>query len=201
MACSIEAIDFVKITDLAQDHFRALLEKEDIQGMNLRIFVSQPGTEAADVAITFCPPGEQEPGDIPYLCEGFTIYIAADSKNALREAVIDYQSDAVGGQLSIKAPLMKGQAPSQDTPLAERIQYVIDSDINPSLAGHGGNITLIDILEDNIVILQFGGGCHGCGMANVTLKQGIEKRLKEKFPQILEIRDVTDHTTGTNPYF
>jgi Fe/S biogenesis protein NfuA len=77
---------------------------------------------------------------------------------------------------------------------------VIDSDINPSLAGHGGHISLIEIIDDSIVVLQFGGGCHGCGMANVTLKQGIEKRLKEKFPQIVEIRDVTDHTTGTNPY-
>jgi len=193
---------FMQITSAALSHFSALIEKEEIPKMNLRMFVSQSETESADVAITFCPTGEEELGDIPYPYpeHGFILYVALDSKNALRDAMIDFQSSEMGGELSIKAPFMKGQTPDSSEPLATRVQYVIDSDINPSLAGHGGHIRLIEILDDSIVVLQFGGGCHGCGMASVTLKQGIEKRLKEKFPQIVEIRDMTDHTTGTNPY-
>ena len=82
---------------------------------------------------------------------------------------------------------------------------MIDSEINPNLAGHGGKVSLVEIIKAEsdaraIVVLQFGGGCHGCGMAGVTLKNGIEKTLKENFPEIVEIRDVTDHTKGEDPY-
>ena len=193
----------MQITSAALSHFSTLIEKEEIPAMNLRMFVSQPETEQADVGITFCPAGEEDLTDIsyPYPEYGFVLYVASDSEKALREAVIDFQSDEMGGQLSIKAPFMKGIMPDADAPLDTRVQHIIDTDINPSLAGHGGHIRLVEIIDDSIVVLQFGGGCHGCGMANVTLKQGIEKRLKEKFPQIVEIRDITDHTTGTNPYY
>ena len=67
--------------------------------------------------------------------------------------------------------------------------------------GHKGNVSLVDILEGGIVVLRFGGGCQGCGMANMTLKQGIERTLKEKLPEIQEVRDATDHELGENPYY
>lgn len=191
----------IDVTSSALNHFERLLQKEDLEGMNLRMFVANPGTLHADVSVTFCPPGEQEANDLVLPFENFNLFIAYDSKEALFEAKVDFKEDKVGGQLSIKAPYLKGREPSVESPLKDRIQFVIDSEINPGLAGHGGRVSIVDISESGIVVLQFGGGCHGCGMASVTLKHGIEKNLKEKFPEIVEIRDATDHTTGENPYY
>lgn len=80
--------------------------------------------------------------------------------------------------------------------LAELIQY----QINPNVASHGGFIELIDY-KDNNVYLRMGGGCQGCGMANVTLKQGIEALIREKIPEVWQVLDVTDHAGGANPYY
>jgi Fe/S biogenesis protein NfuA len=191
----------ILVTEAAQDHFRRLLFKEEVDGMNLRMFAANPGTIHADVSVTFCPPGEEELSDTALSFGDFTLFIAEDSEEALAEAKVDFKEDKVGGQLSIKAPYLKGREPPAGSSLKEKIQYAIESEINPNLAGHGGKVSIVEIVEPGIVVLQFGGGCHGCGMAGVTLKHGIEKTLKEKFPEIIEIRDATDHTTGENPYY
>ncbi len=203
MVESIEVVHSakVKVTTAAMSHFRELLAKEDQENLNLRMAVANAGTVHADISITFCPETEKAPSDLTLSLEGFQLYIEAASEAALEEAVIDFQMDELGGQLSIKAPYLKGRTPSEDKPLAERIQHVLDSEVSPALAAHGGKVTLVDLVDDKIVVLQFGGGCHGCGMVTVTLKQGIEKTLKERFPQIVEIRDSTDHTTGDAPYY
>jgi len=193
--------DLLIVTEAAQNHFRELIQKEETEGMNLRVFAANPGTPSAEISVTFCPPGEQMPTDFPLDFQDFILFVEEGSENALRDAAIDFKGDSLGGQLSIKAPYLKGQAPKPDTPLKERIQYVIDSEINPGLAGHRGRVKLVDIVEEKIVVLQFGGGCQGCGMADITLKNGIEKILKEKFPELVEIRDITDHTMGENPYY
>ncbi len=83
----------------------------------------------------------------------------------------------------------------------ERVRYVIDNEINPQLASHRGSVSLEEVTADGVVILRFGGGCHGCGMADVTLKQGIEKTLLQKVPGVTAVRDATDHDTGAAPYF
>jgi len=82
----------------------------------------------------------------------------------------------------------------------DKIQEMINVQINPAVAGHGGFIELLDY-KDGIVYLKMGGGCQGCGMANVTLKQGIERMLQEEFPEIRQVIDQTDHAGGTNPYY
>ena len=84
--------------------------------------------------------------------------------------------------------------------LAAKVQELIDSTINPAVAGHGGFVQLMDV-KDNKVYLQMGGGCQGCGAADVTLKAGIERLIKEELPEIEEVLDSTDHASGTNPYY
>jgi len=86
------------------------------------------------------------------------------------------------------------------TELKERVQALLDNSINPAVAGHGGHIELIDV-KDNTVYIQMGGGCQGCGAADVTLKAGIERMIKEEIPEVTEILDVTDHAAGQNPYY
>ena len=84
--------------------------------------------------------------------------------------------------------------------LKTRVQELIDTMINPAVAGHGGFVELIDV-TDNRVYLQMGGGCQGCGAADVTLKSGIERLIKEEIPEIEEVLDTTDHAAGSNPYY
>ncbi|MBI1745284.1 MAG: NifU family protein [Acidobacteria bacterium] len=81
-----------------------------------------------------------------------------------------------------------------------RVKDILDNDINPAVAGHGGFVELLDVRANNIYI-RMGGGCQGCGMANVTLKQGIERTLRDAIPEIGEILDTTDHASGHNPYY
>jgi len=84
--------------------------------------------------------------------------------------------------------------------LATRVQELLESTINPAVAGHGGFVSLVDV-KDNKVYLQMGGGCQGCGAADITLKAGIERLLKEEIPEIEEVLDATDHSAGSNPYY
>ena len=191
----------ITVTERAILHFNNLLVKEERPGTNLRISVSHPLTQRAEVGVTFCYPGEESADDIPMDLKDFTLFIEKSAEKALEAANIDFKEDKLEGHLSIKAPNLKGKVPPADASLKDRVEFVLDSEVNPNLAGHGGKVELIDILEGGIAVLQFGGGCHGCGMAHMTLQQGIEKTLKEKFPEITEVRDATDHATGKNPYF
>jgi Fe/S biogenesis protein NfuA len=84
--------------------------------------------------------------------------------------------------------------------LKTRVQELIDSMINPAVAGHGGFVELVDV-QDSRVYLQMGGGCQGCGAADITLKQGIERLIKEEIPEVVEVLDATDHSAGSNPYY
>ncbi|MDP6264369.1 MAG: NifU family protein, partial [Pseudomonadales bacterium] len=84
---------------------------------------------------------------------------------------------------------------------ADRINYVLFNEINPSLASHGGMVSLIEVVDDDIAVLQFGGGCQGCGMVDVTLKDGVEKALLEQLPQLKAVRDVTDHSVTENAFY
>ena len=89
---------------------------------------------------------------------------------------------------------------SEANDLKSRVQELIDTQINPAIAGHGGFVDLIDV-QDNRVYLQMGGGCQGCGAADITLKSGIERLIKEELPEVTEVLDTTDHSSGTNPYY
>jgi Fe/S biogenesis protein NfuA len=191
----------IEISEVAQQHFKQLIDNEKVEGMGLRIFIDRIGTPAADIGITFCPPDQQNGEDMTLPFEGFVLYIDGKSAECLDEATIDYKTDSLGGELSITAPHLKGRKPKNDAPLYKRVEFTLNTDVNPQLASHGGVVSLVDITADNIAVLRFGGGCHGCGMVDVTLKHGIESRLLEQFPELTGVKDATDHSSGENPYY
>ena len=115
-------------------------------------------------------------------------------------AEIDFVTQGAGTQLTIKAPKIKGQAPAESASIVERVRWVVENEINPQLAQHKGRVAVEQVTGDGVVLLRFGGGCNGCGMADVTLKQGIEKTLLARVPGLTAVRDVTDHDTGDAPY-
>ncbi len=191
----------LNLTENAQAHFRKLVEQQGIDGLGILMQTVQPGTPNADCRLQFCERGDRAGDEWSLQCTGFTLYVEARSMPYLEDAQIDYQSDATGGRLTVRAPKLKGEPPSEDASLAERVRYLIDTEINPQIAAHRGHVSLVDVQPGNVVVLVFGGGCHGCGMADVTLKQGIERTLRANFPEIGEVRDATDHASGENPYF
>ena len=190
----------IQISEAAQTHFRKLIEREAIPGLGVRLSAQQPGTARADVRLDFAEPAELAGDEWAIDCEGFTLWLDAPSVPFLDGAEIDYATMATGGQLQIRAPRIKGVAPGESASLVERVRWVIENDINPQLAMHKGHVTLTEITADGIVVLNFGGGCHGCSMVDITLKQGVEKTLLDKVPGVAGVRDVTDHASGSAPY-
>lgn len=191
----------IHISEVAQSHFCHLIDKEGVQDLALRIFLDNPGSPLAEVGISFCPPGEEKPTDLMLSYDTLTVYVDKLSAPFLDEADIDYKTDELGGQLSISAPKIKGSKPAAEAGLFERVTYILDTEVNPNLAHHGGMVKLVEITAANALVLQFGGGCQGCGMVDVTLKQGIERTLMDQLPEITAIIDSTDHASGDNPYY
>ena len=189
------------ITQAAEDYLAELLSKQDTPGIGIRVFITQPGTPYAETCIAYCKPGEQKPEDTAVGLASFTAWIDGVSEPFLEDAVVDYATDRMGGQLTIKAPNAKVPMVNEDSPLNERINYYLQTEINPGLASHGGQVTLIDVVEEGIAVLQFGGGCQGCGQADYTLKEGIEKTLMTRIPELKGVRDVTDHSNRENAYY
>ena len=190
----------IQISEAAQSHFRKLIEREAIPGLGVRLAVRDAGTPRADVRLEFAESGELSGDEWAVDCEGFTLWLDAPSVPYHDGAPIDYETRATGRQVQIRAPKIKGTAPGDAASLVERVRWTIEQDINPQLAQHRGNVSLQEVTADGVVVLRFGGGCHGCGMADVTLKQGIEKTLMEKVPGVTAVRDATDHATGDAPY-
>jgi Fe/S biogenesis protein NfuA len=191
----------IEISESAQGYLRELLTKQDEADVGIRVFVAQPGTPHAETCIAYCRPGEEQEGDIAVGYEGFTAWFEERSAPYLEDAVVDYQEDRMGGQLTIKAPNARVPKVGPDAPLEDRINYVLYNEINPGLASHGGVVTLVEVVEDSVAVLEFGGGCQGCAAVDITLKNGVERTLLEQVPELSAIRDVTDHTVTENAYY
>ena len=191
----------VEITESAQDYLKGLLDKQsDNEGIGIRMFVANPGTSSAETCIAYCRPNEIKEGDVEVELKGFKAFFEGRSLPFLEEAKVDYSPDRMGGQLTIRAPNSKMPRVNDDSPLEDKINYVLFNDVNPSLASHGGNVSLVEVTDDMYAILKFGGGCQGCGSVAITLKQGIEVQLLDKLPELKGIRDVTDHSDRSNAY-
>ena len=190
----------IQISESAQTHFRKLIEREALPGLGVRLAATHAGTPTADVRLEFAEPGDLSGDEWALDCEGFTLWLDAASVPFLDGAEIDYETGATGGQLQIRAPKIKGEAPDATASLVERVRWVVQHEINPQLAQHRGHVEVEEVRADGTVLLRFGGGCHGCGMADVTLKQGIEKTLMARVPGVTAVRDATDHDSGQAPY-
>ncbi|MEC8907554.1 MAG: Fe-S biogenesis protein NfuA [Pseudomonadota bacterium] len=192
---------YVEITPEAEEYLAGLLEKQTVEGMSVRIFITQPGTRYAETCLAYCRPDEVNPNDELQQMDKLNVYVEAMSIPYLEESKIDFAKDRMGGQLTIKAPNAKMPKVTEDSPVEERINYILYTEINPGLASHGGEVSLVELTEEGVAILKFGGGCQGCSAVDMTLKDGVEATLVAKVPEIQSVRDVTDHTQTENAYF
>ena len=191
----------IEITKSAQEYFGRLIAQQEMDDVGLLLTVIKPGSPLASCDLQFHVPGQSGQQELEFEYDQFKLYVPKDLEHWLENSKIDFVTSDTGGQLTIKAPGIKGKKPDESADLAEKIAWVLEGEINPGLASHGGMVSLETVTEDNEVVLRFGGGCHGCGMVNQTLQGGIEKTLKEYFPEITAVIDATDHASGANPYY
>ena len=154
------------------------------------------------VGVSYCPADAIETSDTVLEFNGFDAVVDLESVPFLQDAEIDFTTDQMGSQLTLKAPNAKTRKVDDDAPLADRVSYMIEAEINPQLASHGGKVSLVEITKDKEAVLQFGGGCNGCSMVDVTLKDGIEKQMLEKFSgELTAVKDATEHQAGEHSYY
>lgn len=200
-----EQIPNLLITPSAQEYLRDLLAKQNTLGIAVRIFVEHAGTPRAECCMAYSAPEEVIPTDYRQDYPDFAAYIDTPSIPYLLDAVIDYNKDRFGGQLTFRAPNSKVPRVGADASIEERIGYVLQTEINPGLEGHGGNCSLVEVQDDPehglTAVLKFGGGCQGCSAIDVTLKQGVETALKQHVPELQRVVDQTDHSQSEGAYF
>lgn len=187
------------ITENALKYIFEMRERLGLPVKGIRVRAIPRSPLRADFALSFVPAEEPEsPTAVIQSTAGLDIYIAPESALYLDGATIDLVFRLIGSELKVLAPLRKLDRP--DGRMAAKIQQVLAEQVNPSLAMHGGAAALIDV-TDGIAYLELTGGCQGCSMADATLKNGIETSIRERVPEVQEVRDVTEHANGRNPYF
>lgn len=184
----------ITVTDRAREYLGTLLARHPERGTQLRIYVINPGTSLAHCGISYATADAVGAEDARIRLGGFDLLYRSADAPFLAGTTVDYQPTGSGHKLSLKAPNIKRVQPlPDDAPLAQRITYVLETEVNPSLAQHDGTVMLGEVREGNVAVLKFGGGCHGCGHADHTLRHFVAKVLKERLPEIAEVIDDTDH--------
>lgn len=197
-------INMLKISDKAQQHFAKLLNKQK-QGTQIRLFLKKKQDFRSEFGICYYFPKQNDTSeDIIIKFDLFSVYFKKIIIPLVKGTMIDLVSNNLGINLSIYSPNLYYQnsnITNHESSLEDKIKNILHFQINPQLALHGGKVTLIKITKDLAVILQFHGGCNGCQMAYYTVKAGIEKTLKQMFPQLKEVIDITKHKRGSHSYY
>jgi len=198
----------VEITDTARDMILSLRDGEDMPDLHLGLRITGVGSQGFVYETSFLRAEDVLSTDIVEDHGGLPVAVALDSVENLRGAVLDLSGDGTGPGLvmrnpNVPSPTMPGgdldDIDLQGTP-EEKVRQLLSERINPSIASHGGVATLIGV-DGEVAQLELGGGCQGCGLAAVTLRQGIEAAILAAIPEITEVVDVTDHALGTNPFY
>ena len=191
----------IRFTDAARERVLAYIQEEGREDLAVRIGVRKSSPFAPEYDLALVGPDEVSGEDPSFDQGGFRLYAEHQSLDFLEGSEVDWVESLQGSGFRVENPNVKplGAEPPAG-PLAERVQAVLQERINPGVASHGGHVSLVDIRE-KVVYLKMGGGCQGCGMASVTLTQGIKEALRAAVPEIEGVEDVTDHAAGTNPYY
>jgi len=190
------AESILNVTDAAADKIQAARSSEGRDDVALRVMAREDGAKFR-YELKLVATDSKEADDSVIQLDGIDLYLDRESVPRLDRATLDFVDDISGSGLKFDNP---NQTTLARNPLAVRVQAVLDDRVNPGLAAHGGVVSLVDIQGDRVV-LSFGGGCQGCGMADVTLKEGVSAQLKQQIPEISEVVDATDHAAGENPYY
>jgi Fe/S biogenesis protein NfuA len=200
----------IELTRAARDKIASLVEADVVHDPALRI-----GLAASDVPrsplerqyqISLVEREDKQKTEIAINLEGIRVFLNLDTSNLLSGATIEWAAEDGGFRVEVPrpktAPPPRQREPSDGPvdPLMEKVQEVIDELINPQIAMHGGAVEVVDVADD-VVYVRMSGGCQGCAASAATLRQGVERMIREELPQVREIVDLTDHNAGANPYY
>ena len=199
----------IQLTDRARGKIQSLVDAEVVRDPALRIALAagdQPRSPLErQYAISLVEREDKERTEIAINLDGIRVLLNLDTSNLLSGATVDWAED--GGGFLVETPRPKAPPPRTVTgtpgvtgPLAERAQQVLDELINPRIAAHGGAVELVDVSDDTLYV-RMTGGCQGCSASAATLRQGVERMVKDEIPEIREVVDLTDHEAGENPYY
>ena len=194
------------LTEGAKEKIQASLEGQE-EKTALRVEARANGTPQFSYAMRLIAEEDKTDGDLIVAGGSFDIVVDPASAKNLNGVSIDYEDRAVRSGFKFENPNKPevpavGSGPRDDLEgsIQDRVQHLLDTELNPAVAAHGGRMSLVGV-RDNKVYLTFGGGCHGCGMVDMTLKHGVEARIRELIPEVEEVVDTTDHTSGENPFY
>ncbi|WHL25132.1 MAG: NfuA family Fe-S biogenesis protein [Candidatus Blochmannia vicinus] len=194
----------INVTSGAQEHFIKILANKK-PGTQIRVSVVDPGTVHAECAICFCSPEEFKSSDVIIEFELFSIHVDRLYISFLKDARIDIIVNELGHQLTIKAPNVTKKYNTEESmnsdSLEDKVRNVLQFRINPQLEMHGGSVSLVHITKDLLAVIKFYGGCNGCAMASYTIKEGIETTLKNLFPELKGVIDITQHKHDVHSYY
>jgi Fe/S biogenesis protein NfuA len=187
----------LRATSVAIQQIKHILEEEQLADQAVRIGISERSPTGFQYQLEFCDRAERRDDDVLLEQDALLFYVAGDSADDLRGTTLDYVDTGFSAGFKFDNP---NRPKLLENPVAERVHRVIQDQINPSVASHGGYVQLLDV-KDGTAYVKLGGGCQGCGQADTTVKQGIETAIFEAVPEVHTVLDVTDHAAGTNPYF
>jgi Fe/S biogenesis protein NfuA len=190
-----EAPPLLTISELAREKLDEFSSNSDDGSLALKVSIIGRGPKGFQYDLQLVPDSEQEEGDNVFEENGLTVIISAKSAPYMDGASLDFKETLMGGGFHFENP-----NPIWLDDIARRVQEIIDTEVNPAVASHGGNVSLVDV-KDGEAIIAFGGGCQGCSAVDVTLKHGVETMIKENVPEITIITDATDHAAGANPFY
>ena len=189
-------VRMLSITENARSKLDEFAEQAEETELAVKVAITGRGPKGFQYDLQLVPPSEAAEGDVVTEVDGLTVIIAEKSAAYLDGATLAFVETLMGpGGFQFENP-----NPLWLDPLAQRVADVLDEEVNPAVASHGGNVTLIDVVEGEAIV-EFGGGCQGCSAVDVTLKHGVETMLMEKIPEIVAVVDITDHAAGTNPFY
>jgi len=192
----------ITFTDRAREMLRTFLGDET---QALRIRVGGPRT-APSFDLSLVDLAEQADDERVVEGEGISVLVKEADAKLIEGASVDYveRVNESGFEVrpaagSVPDPAKLGQNGAPEGPIADRVREVLDSQVNPAIAAHGGVIALVDV-DDTEIYVEMGGGCQGCALSRMTLRQGVERMLREAVPELTAVHDITDHASGENPY-
>lgn len=193
----------ITFTDRAQEMLQTFLGGEN--GQALRIRVGGPKT-APTFDLSLVDAGDRSDDERSVDGDGIAVLVKADDVDLVEGATIDYVErvnesgfEVRPARSAIPDPATRRSGEVPEGPIANRVREVLDNQVNPAIAAHGGMISLVDVEETEIYV-EMGGGCQGCALSRMTLRQGVERMLREAVPELTAVHDITDHASGENPY-
>ncbi len=190
----------ITLTDGALEVVRSYMDQSDGEFTALRIGISGGTPLAPDFELTLVGPDDIRESEQEVAVGELTVVVEEEFVPRLTGASVDFVKRVNESGFEVTLAESAKPAPVLEGPLAERVKTVLDTEINPAIASHGGSITLVGV-EDTEIYLEMGGGCQGCAMSRMTLRQGVERMVRQSVPEVTVIHDVTDHSSGENPFF